>query len=806
MLRNYLTVSLRNLTRQKGHALINVIGLAIGMACCILLGIYVQNELSYDAWHQNGDRIYRVLRESRAEGNTVMSAGSSGPLAEALRNDFPEIETTVRRMSWGGIWVERGEKGFYQRFAWADPNFFSVFDFPLIEGAPETALADPHTIVITQSMAEKYFPNENPMGQTISVDDRYFGGDFRITGIAKDVPSNSQFTFDFVSSSMHQTFPERYWHFWRTTTRYRPIITYVLLREGVDAAELEAKLPGFIERNMGPEIHDTDTMFLQPFNRVYLHSTEDYGTIWSQVDWDYPWHSDIRYIQILGATGLFIMLLACVNFTNLATARASTRQQEVGLRKVAGAQQVQLISQFLGESLILAIIAAGIACLFAKLGLNSFNALTGKSLELSYFADPFLPGAVFIFAIVTGSLAGLYPALFMSRFQPALVLKGKSSNVGGSGLRKGLVVFQFGITAALIVSTLVVRDQLDYIRSKDLGYDRAHVLTVPLFATDRTLVYDYRAIKNEFLRHPQVLKAAVSLQQIHSVSASNTLQTGLPGKPRDNAIASLSICEGWLDTYGIPVIQGRTFSEEVASDSTDAIMLNESAVAALGIEHPIGQTVHLGERWSATVIGVVKDFNFRPLTDTVAPLILSMWVQKWSHLSLKVRTDNLPETLSFLEKTWQRYIPIRPFEYHWVDDRVASNYVQETQMRSVAAVFSGLAIAVACLGLFGLASFTAARRTKEIGIRKTLGASSTGLAGLLSSEFAKLVLLANLIVWVPCYYALNEWLNGYAYRIDIGPGPFLLTALIGMFVALVTVGSHAIRAAQADPSEVLRSE
>lgn len=806
MFKNYLTIAFRNLIRNKVFSIINISGLALGMACVILIALYIQHELSYDQHHSNVQNIYRVLRETRSsDGKVALRSGTSGPLAEALKKEFPEIVQTVRRMSWGGVWVSRQNQGFYQRFCWADPSILEIFDLPLTKGDSKTALLEPHTIILTEEMAQKYFGSEDPIGQVISVDNRYFGGEYTITGIAANVPSNSQFSFDFLSASMHQEFPKRYWHHWRRTLTYRPIITYILLPDGYDASQLEQKLPAFIEQHMGEDIKRTDTYYLQPFNRTYLYSNHDYGPIISTVDSDYPWHGDIRYVYFLGAIGLFILAIACINFMNLTTARAVIRMREIGLRKVIGAHRLQLVKQFLGESILLAYLSLLLSLVLVELALPWFNNLTGKPLVLNIHQNALLTFGLPAFAFIVGMLAGCYPALFLSKYQPVDVMKGIfKGQQKGIGLRKGLVVFQFAITVFLIVSSAVVYRQLNFIANKELGFEDETVITLPLFQTDRTLNPTYRQIKRAFLSHPNILSTAASLQ---TMAGKGELMAVKPegASQADLQMYMFAVDEDFFNTYQIPLITGRSFSAEIARDNRHSVILNEAAVKSLGWTNPIGKTFHY---WGVEhlVIGVVKDFHFHSLRNKIAPLFFQMWVDKWNYLSLRIRTDNLPETLGFLETTWKKYIPTRPFEFAFVNDTIAKLYQRDQKIALIVRTFAVLALLVASLGLFGLSSFTVERRIKELGIRKVLGASVPSLMVLLSVEFSKLVALSNAIAWPVAYLILSRWLQNFAYRIDLGINIFALCGISVFIIALLTVSYQAFKAAIGNPIDALRQE
>lgn len=802
MLKNYLTIALRNLTRHLGYSLINIIGLSIGMACCILIGLYIQDEFKVDRFHSKSDRIYRLLRETRLEnGSKDMGYGTSGNAGPALKSDYPEIETVVRYMSWDGIWTKYEDKKFNQRFCLTDPDFLNVFDFELLSGNRETALSQPLAVLITQSTAQRFFGNDDPLGKTLSVDDRYMGGDYTITGVLKDIPTHSTLQFDILCATVNTSWTRDVFERWIPNSVWRPANNYILLREGANIASLEQQMPAFMSRYMGEEILENNAYYLQPFERIYLYSKTDYNI---------PYTNDITQIYSFATIGLFILIIACINFMNLATARSARRAREVGLRKVVGAYRSQLIRQFLGESFLLSILAAGLALMAVYFALPFLNDFVQKQITLSDTTLYFTLISLFALTLLVGLLAGIYPALFLSNFNPASVLKGTlAAGVRSGRLREVLVVFQFAISAFLIASTYTVYQQLEYVRTKNLGFDKEHIVFTSLFSTDRRLNDRYLNIKNEFLQHPNILKASAS----HSSVGGYGGQLGRvypEGKNNEEwQMRVLGVDEAYLDTYGIELIAGRNFSLDIATDSTQAFLLNETAVKRLGWTDPLGKKFE----WNTgihgpggQVIGIVKDFHNRSLHEEIQPVAITMWQPKFNVLSLKISGQNITETIEYIGQIWKRHIPEKPFEYSFLDENLDSLYRSEQRMGTLTNVFSFLAIIVACLGLFGLASFTAEVRTKEIGIRKTLGATVPNIVHLLSREFILLVLIADLIAFPLAYWAMQEWLNSFVYRIDISILIFLISGLLTLIIALLTVSSQAIKAAFTNPIDALRYE
>ena len=812
MWRNYLVIAVRNLRRHRLYSLINILGLAVGMACCILIALYVLDELSYDRFHAYGDRIYRVVRENvGGEISPRVEVQTSGALAPALERDFPEVERTVRLMGLtAGIWVRYRDRVFEQVFRTVDAGFLEVFSFPMISGDRRSVFRDPYTVVMTASAARQFFGEEDPIGKIITCEDTFFEGDYRVTGILKDMPANSSLQFDMLTATVSRRFRES-WEHWRGPASWRPLQTYALLAEGVSRRELEEKLSSSLERYMGTEAATKLSYHLQPLHRIHLYSGADYGM---SRDFGLLPYGDMNRVYLFGAIACLILIIACTNYMNLATARSVGRAREVGVRQVAGAHRTQVMGQFLTESILLAAIALCLGLAMAEVALPALNAFSGKTLSIDagiHYGAPALVG----FAVLVGLLAGGYPAFFISGFRPVVALKGwPGLGTRGTWVRKGLVVFQFAITIVLIAATAGVHRQLDYIGRKRLGYNPELLLTMPIFGMDRKmqtasqnrLALRYNTVKREFLKHPNVLKATAFRWDMGPEGGGMLYTVRAEGVGGDEwQMRVQEADEDFLDTYEIPLVAGRNFSPEIQSDLTEAFILNETAVKMIGWKDPLGKILAWGNRRGA-VIGVVKDYHDRSLREKIAPTAIVFKVRLFWSLSVRIQADDMPETLASLERIWKQFMPTRPFMYSFVDENLAMMYRSEMKLGRMAGVFSGLAVFLACLGLFGLISFSAEQRTKEIGIRKTLGASVIHIVLLLSRDFVKLVILANVIAWPVAYYAIATWLQRFVYRVDPGAGIFMLGGALALLIALATVSFQAVKAALANPVDALRYE
>ena len=810
MFRNYLTIALRNLNRQKSFSAINILGLAIGLGTCFLIVLYIQDELSFDSWHAKGDRVYRVIRETRSGGQSDYLPYTSGALARALEQDFPEVEKAVRVIT---LDVRLEEKKFEMGVCVADPELFEIFDFPFARGNLETAFPNPNAIAITESAAKRLFGDEDPIGKTITADSNHHGGERTITAVLKDVSHNSTLQFDYVSTGGFTSPGAKYvWENWIPTDGWRPVNTYFLLREGADPKALSAKLPEFIDRYMGAEIARTNAYHLQPLNRVYLYSRQDYN-----LDW---YFGDIDRVYQFGAIAFLVLAIGCINFTNLTTAQSARRAHEVGLRKVSGAYRSQLMGQFLGESVLTALVALVLALVAVKFVLPEFNAFFFKQLELNLLSDPLLTIALIGIAVFVGLLAGVYPAFFLSAYEPTETLKGAfRAGSRGQWIRKGLVVVQFTISIILIASTGVIYRQLDFIKNKHLGFNMEQMVLMPIFVLDQETKSDpgqklaarYATVKQAFLNHPNVLEAtAYRWWTGWGGGIARTIRAeGHEGT--DWRMPLLEVDEDYLDVFQIELIEGRKFDPiAFPTDTSKAFIINQTAVARLGWDDPIGKSFEWVDRVrnrKGTVVGVVKDFHYSPLREKIEPVALTLRSPQFYNLGVRVKAEDMEETLAFFEKTWKQFVPAdHPFDYLMWDQQFEYMYYAEQRAQALTLLSSGMAILLACMGLFGLAAFTVEQRVKEIGVRKVLGASVSNIVILVSRTFAIMVLIANLFAWPVAYFAMRNWLDGFAYRTALSWWIFVLSGAVALAIALFTVSFHALRAALSNPVEALRHE
>ncbi|AHM62873.1 hypothetical protein D770_23140 [Flammeovirgaceae bacterium 311] len=795
MIRNYLKIALRHLQKHKLYTTINLLGLSVGITGCLLIGIYVWHELSYDGFHEKADRIVRVTWQYNfgdAETNTAMTGTRVGP--DFVRR-FPETEAYVRLMKYPRVIAQEDRMFEEKDFLYADSTFFSVFSFPLLEGNPATVLDAPEKLVITQSMAKKYFGNQPAVGKTLKL-----GGvkDYMISGIAADVPENSQIKFSFVCSfsNLHAAKEEKW-----SEANY---LTYLLLNNKQSIEPLQAKIGDYMQEVNREELELQGSNFmtyhLEPLTQVHLHSEMD----------GFEPNSNITYIYVLGAVALLILLIACVNYTNLSTAQSAGRSAEIGMRKVMGAGKKDIFYQFISEAFLLSLLAVVMALLLANLLLPHFNQLAGKTLEREVLLAPLTLGALLILSVLVAFLAGAYPAFILSSGKVIRILKSGFSFTGNAGLRKALIVVQFAISIFLIITTIFILQQLSYLQSKELGYNKEQVLVLPL---DYELLAQFDQLKAALAAVPGVVSAGGAYEEPTHIGWSDGLTASEGGKRI--SVNALPVDEDFVGTLGLEIIAGEPYTLADIRQADPAkwgdtlrytYMLNEAAVLALGWtpQEAIGKKVAKGRE--GFVRAVVKDFHFRPLHEPITPLVIFMDKRLTINLFVKINSANTAETLNKLEQTWKARVAHRPFEYQFLDENYAALYKAEQSIAGVFTTFSSVAILLACLGLFALTAYAMVRRTKEIGIRKVLGASVPDILALISKDFIKLVGIAIVIAIPLALIAINKWLEGFSYKISLQWWVFGLASALILLIAIVTICLQALKTALKNPVKNLRTE
>ena len=814
MIRNHLTIAWRNLKRHEFYSLINISGLAIGVAVCIIIMLFVLEELRYDSFNTKADRIFRVHNELKYGDNHFQMNACSAPTGQMLAENFPEIESTVRFIQFGTYLVKPDdtvENIKEENLAWTDSSVFRIFSLNVIAGDARTALTEPASIAISERAAKKYFPSGSPLGKSLILDNNYH---FRVTAVYEDIPKASHFHFDFLMSLAGDFPPAK---MAQRTALFNSFNfrTYLLLKPGNDGNALETKLSGFIEkyrRQQSPDgsfsmekfrasgnMHE---MTLMPLRDIHLHS---------HLDGEFESNGSIEYVYLFSTIAAFILLIACINFMNLSTARSANRAKEVGVRKVMGSLRATLMRQFLIESTLITLFAFILAICLAYLLLPFFNILSQKELALP-INDIGFYAALLGAGLVVGSLAGIYPAFYLSAFRPANVLKGQpSASMKGASIRSALVVFQFVISIFLIVGAIAVNRQLVYMKTKQLGFEKEQVLIVhDAYALRPNKVQTF---KDEALRTGSVETASISGNvpvEIQNAGRGDRTFWKSGNEPTPENLVNMQnwrIDYDYIETFKMNIESGRGFSEQFPSDSF-AVVLNETAVLQLGLgENPIGQKISAGsgETNSWTIIGVVEDFNFTSMRENIAPLGLFLGNSD-GFVSFRFRVDNPQKVIRDVEKVWKSLAPGQPFQYSFLDEDFAKMYASEERLGKIFTIFATLAIAIACLGLFALTAFTAEQRSKEIGIRKVLGASINSIVLLLSRDFGKLIIVAFIISAPLAWYAVRWWLEMYTYKASIGMPVYLMAGAVSFIVAMLTITFHAIKAASANPVTSLRSE
>ncbi|MFC2124582.1 ABC transporter permease [Bacteroidota bacterium] len=809
MIRNYLKIASRSLFKHKFYSFINIFGLAAGVAICMVIMLFVFDELSYDRHFKDADRIYRFNSDVKFGGNDMKLAVMPAPLADAMVNDYPEVEASTRLRSWGSFLVRKGEETIKEyNVIWADSTFFNVFSVPVIKGNAKTALVEPNSIAISESLAKKYFGNEEALGEMLTLDNQM---EVKITAVYKDMPKNSHFHFDLLIAMVG--LDESKNGFWLSHNFH----TYIKLREGANPATLTDKFPAMLEKYAGPQIkqfmgitleefqasENNVEYSLMPLTDIHLHSNRTPAI---------EPGGEIKYIYIFSAVAIFILLLACVNFMNLSTAKSADRAKEVGIRKVMGSYKIHLIRQFLTESILLSLLAVLLAIAIAGFILPLFNNLSGKELSLPLNSLPFWI-AIAISILALGLLAGIYPAFFLSSFKPVTVLKGKlSSKIGNNSLRNVLVVFQFSISILLIIGTAAVYNQLSYIQNKKLGFSKDQVIIIhDAYSMDDQL----ESFRTEILRDPRIISGSLTgfLPVQSSRNNSAFWPKGKRGIENSVSMQNWRVDNYYTATMGMNIIDGRTFSQDFPSDSL-AMILNEEALKLFGFEDPIGQEIQSSRRISSTgeeqivkyhVIGIVENFHFESLKNKVGALSLIHGNDK-GMASFRFQAENTSEVISVLEDKWKEMAPLQPFQYSFMDDEFAKMYEAEQRIGKIFISFSVLAIIIACLGLFALAAYTAEQRTKEIGVRKVMGASVRSVVILLSRDFGKLVIISFIIAVPVAWYGISQWLQSFEYKSLPEWWVYALSGILALVIAWLTIGYQAIRTATVNPVQSLRDE
>ncbi|MDN5213486.1 ABC transporter permease [Fulvivirgaceae bacterium BMA12] len=804
MLKNYLKVSWRSLVKNKGYTALNIAGLAVGICCFILISFYVEDELSYDRFHSQADQTYRVKEIFESDGVGERSASVPFPLAEALMTDYPSIVKNVVRFfnfqapSVAVVNEENDQEFNESRLFFVDSTFFDIFDFKVLRGDIKTALSEPNSILLTESMAHKYFGDEEPLGKFLKLQGQE---NLKVTAIVEDTPLNAHFQFDFLVSftTLKSFYDGQYPQSWY----WNPCWTYLVLYKHRSPEDLEARFPEFVQKYFHQLIKDDVTLELQPLTDIHLHSDLDY---------EIQPNGNYANIRVFISIAIFVLLIACINFITLSTARAGKRAKEVGMRKAIGSHRNQLIKQFLIESLLLTVVAVGFALILLKVSLPFFNQLTEKSIAFNLLWNPLFVAGLVLLTFLIGIISGFYPAFVLSSFKAVKVLKSAQIGSNGVNFRKVLVVLQFSISIILIISAGTALKQLQLLRSNDTGFDQEHVLMIPVSRSP--IAQHYEAYKNEVVRDASILSVTAVEEIIGAKHQVGNYQ--FEGNEESKPFPRLFIRHDFAKTFGVELVAGRDYSEDYPTDDTLALLVNEQLVKQQGWpsnEAAVGKKFRwFGDENGRKIVGVVKDFNFVSKHHPIRPLVLDLDLRDQAfdlfikYMAVRISGQNVKASVARLEKVWKKNMPERPFDYFFLDENLKSLYKSEEKLSKVSVIFSGFAIFVACLGLFGLATFTAEQRKKEISIRKVLGGTVPHIVWLLTSNFSRLILIAFVISCPLAYWILNSWLSGFAYKIRIQPDVFMIAGAVALVVAVTTISYQAIRAAFTNPANVLKNE
>ena len=801
MLRNYFKVAFRNILRDKFYASINVLGLALGITCSLLILIYVTDELSYDAFHEKSERTYRLTEVIETEGSGENSSSVPFPVGPTLQQDFPDfIEAQLRMFNFQSPHLLIANKENNREFneknvMFVDSTFLEIFDFELAEGDPATALDAPRSVLLTERTAKKYFQDEDPIGKILRIQDQQ---DLMVTGILKNPPKNVHFEFELLVS--FSSLKDFYGGNYPQTWYWNPCWTYVVLKDNVKPSDMEAVFPDFIQKYFPPFIAQDTKMILQPLEDIHLKS---------DLEFEIQKNSSESNIYVFSIIGAFILFIASINYMNLSTAKSVKRAKEVGMRKTLGGLRGQLINQFLIESMVITLLAVILSVALVALSLPQFNAFADKAVTMSRLSDPLILGGLALITILVGVGSGIYPALVLSSFSPIQSLRGTNLKGKGALLRKGLVILQFSLSIVMIIGTMIAINQLDYLRQSDTGFQKDNIVYISALRTP--IAQNYKAFKDDILGSNDVINVTAVQDVLGAYHQGDNFR--FEGMEQSKLFSVFWMRHDFVETFDLEMVAGRSYREHIVTDDTSALIINEAMVNQLGweVEEAVGKRYQYNQ-FNGSVVGVVKDFNFVPKHEGIRPLVLQLRNQPGAfnllikYIAVKVNGQNIPQTLSYLEEKWKSFVPSHPFDYFFLEDELNKQYVDEDKLSKVAGVFSILAIVVACLGLFALASFMTEQRRKEIAVRKVMGSSAKSIVFLLSSDFTKLIGLSFLIAAPLAYIFVKNWLQSFAYQIDINWFVFIGAGLATLVIALLTITYQSIRAASQNPTKSLNYE
>ena len=808
MLQNYIKVAIRSLLKHKGYSFINIFGLAIGLTCFILIGLFVQFELSYDKFHDKSDQIYRVVKEFPTDvlRGSRRSTATPEPLLDALQSDFPEVAYATQLAKANGL-IEFGSKGFYEEGIYATPDFFKVFSFPLIEGNPETALMDPNSIIISETLARKFFGDAEAIGETLTVytlssESENDFKEMQVTAVVTDAPANSHFTFDYIVPTASSRELIQWFDNWGSNS----YLTYAALRSDNSLASFTSNLATLAPKHLSEitfyqENPDKMGSFVpQALTDIHLHSN---------LNGEFAVNGDIKYIYLFSAIAILILLMACINYINLATARSITRAMEVGVRKVMGAHRSQLIGQFMSEAIVPSVLALLIAVSLVYTLLPTFSTLTAREISLTVIPYSGFFVLLLLIGLSIGMLAGSYPALMMSAFNPVSMMKKMLHHrKGKASLRNALVVVQFTVTIVLMIGTIVIQRQLNYFQGAQTGIAREQVIVIE--NEDRSLFDDrYRTLKQTLERNASIVGVTAAQTNPTNIDAAGFTREWEGAEEGESVTVYRSIIQpGFVDLFDLEIVEGRDFSEMMDSDVQEGMLINETLRSQLGWDTAVGKWFNFHGR-EARITGVLKDYNFHSFHHEIAPLALFLdegWWFPYQRIYVKVRPENVQETVAYLEQTMAEFSPSYPFEYSFLDDVYNQMYQTESHLGSLFTYFTMLALLIACLGLLGLAALTVQQRTKEIGVRKVLGASLSDILVLLSKDYTRMVVIAFVLGAPIAYFVQSRWLEAFAHRVSVGWGTFLIAGLAVLFLSWITISFQSMRAALANPTDSLSHE